>query len=282
MTATFSPELSAGAMVGRAPARRSPVSASLADTVHMTQRYIRALIRQPYYVAITLTQPVIWLLLFGALFKRVVEIPGFANTSYLTFLTPGVIIMSAMFSNGWSGMAIIEDLDRGVMDRFLVSPVRRGALITGLLIYGAVVTLIQSLIIILLALALGARFDGGIVGVLVLLAGTVFLGAAFSSLSNALALLLRQQESVIAANNFLVLPLSFLSGTFMQLSLVPGWIRQIARYNPVNWAVQAGRAALGTNTDWGLVLSRTGGLLLLAVVCGWLSTRAFRAYQRSV
>lgn len=282
MTATFSPELPAGAMVGHLPARRSPLAASLSDTLHMTQRYLRALIRQPYYVAITLTQPVIWLLLFGALFKRVVEIPGFATTSYLTFLTPGVIIMSAMFSNGWSGMSIIEDLDRGVMDRFLVSPVRRGALITGLLIYGAIVTLIQSLIIILLALALGARFDGGIVGVLPLLAGTVFLGAAFSSLSNALALLLRQQESVIAANNFLVLPLSFLSGTFMQLSLVPGWIQQIARYNPVNWAVQAGRSALGANTDWGLVLSRSLGLLILAVVCGWLSTRAFRAYQRSV
>jgi ABC-2 type transport system permease protein len=282
MTATFSPELSTGAVVGRLPARRSPVAASLADTLHMTQRYLRALLRQPYYVAITLTQPVIWLLLFGALFKRVVEIPGFATTSYITFLTPGVVIMSAMFSNGWSGMSIIEDLDRGVMDRFLVSPVRRGALITGLLIYGAVVTLIQSLIIVLLALALGARFDGGIAGALLLLAGTVFLGAAFSSLSNALALLLRQQESVIAANTFLVLPLSFLSGTFMQLSLAPGWIQQVARFNPVNWAVQAGRAALGAHTDWGLVLSRTGALLILAVACGWLSTRAFRAYQRSV
>lgn len=282
MTATYSPDLPASAMAARVPARRSPVAAALADTLHMTRRYLRALVRQPYYVAITLTQPVIWLLLFGALFKRVVEIPGFASTSYLTFLAPGVVIMSAMFSNGWSGMSIIEDLDRGVMDRFLVSPVRRGALITGLLIYGAVVTLIQSVIIILLALALGARFDGGIVGILIMLVGTVFLGAAFSSLSNALALLLRQQESVIAANNFLVLPLSFLSGTFMQLSLVPGWIRQIARYNPVNWAVQAGRAALGADTDWGLVLSRTGGLLVLAVVCAWLSTRAFRAYQRSV
>ena len=282
MTATFSPELSAGAMVGQIPARRSPLAAALSDTLHMTQRYLRALIRQPYFVGITLTQPVIWLLLFGALFKRVVEIPGFASTSYLNFLTPGVIIMSAMFSNSWSGMSIIEDLDRGVMDRFLVSPVRRGALISGLLIYGAIVTLVQSLIIILLGLALGARFDGGIVGVLLLLAGTVFLGAAFSSLSNALALLLRQKDSVIAANSFLVLPLSFLSGTFMQLSLAPGWIQQIARYNPVNWAVQAGRAALSANTDWGLVLSHTGYLLILAVVCGWLSTRAFRSYQRSV
>jgi ABC-2 type transport system permease protein len=68
----------------------------------------------------------------------------------------------------------------------------------------------------------------------------------------------------------------------MQLSLAPGWMQQIARYNPVNWAVQAGRAALGANTDWGLVLSRIGGLFILAIVCGWLSTRAFRAYQRSV
>ena len=80
-------------------------------------------------------QPVIWLLLFGALFKRVVDIPGFGGGSLHRFLTPGVVIMTALFSAGWSGMTVIDDIDRGVMDRFLVSPVRRGALIAGRLAY---------------------------------------------------------------------------------------------------------------------------------------------------
>ena len=76
-------------------------------------------------VAISLVQPVIWLLLFGALFKRVVEIPGFHGGSYIEFLTPGVVVMTAISSAGWNGMAFIEDMQRGVMDRFLVSPVWR-------------------------------------------------------------------------------------------------------------------------------------------------------------
>ena len=282
MTATLSPRLATNAAARSLAPRRAPVGAMLADTLHLTARSLRALIRQPWYVAVTLVQPIIWLLLFGQLFKRIVEIPGFAATSYITFLTPGVVVMSALFSNGWSGMAIIEDMDGGVMDRFLVSPVRRGALMAGLILYGAVVTAIQSIIMVLLGLLTGARFPGGIVGVIVLIVGTALLGAAFSSLSNALALLLRSRESVIASVTFLVLPLSFLSGSFMQTSLAPPWIARIARFNPVNWAIEAGRAALAANTDWGLALSRVGYLLVLAALCGWLSTRAFRAYQHSV
>ncbi|HEX8859263.1 MAG TPA: ABC transporter permease, partial [Actinomycetes bacterium] len=65
-------------------------------------------------ISISLVQPVIWLLLFGQLFKRVVEIPGFAAGSYITFLTPGVVVMTAVFSGGWAGMGVISDIDRGV------------------------------------------------------------------------------------------------------------------------------------------------------------------------
>ena len=74
----------------------------------------------------------IWLLLFGELFKRVVDMPGFARRRPTSpTWRPGVVVMTALFSSGWSGMATIEDIDRGVIDRLLVSPVRRGALIAG-------------------------------------------------------------------------------------------------------------------------------------------------------
>ena len=97
----------------------------------MTLRHLRELWRQPWFVAVTLVQPVIWLLLFGALFKRVIEIPGFPGHSYIAFLAPGVVVMTALFNSAWSGMALIEDINRGVTARFLVSPVRREALIAG-------------------------------------------------------------------------------------------------------------------------------------------------------
>ena len=71
----------------------------LQQTWYMTVRHLRELWRQPWFVAVTLVQPMIWLLLFGALFKRVVEIPGFHGGSYIAFLTPGVVVMTAMFNS---------------------------------------------------------------------------------------------------------------------------------------------------------------------------------------
>ena len=110
----------------------------------LTGRYLRQLYRQPAVIGITLTQPVIWLLLFGALFKKVAELPGFGGGSYITYLTPGVVIMTALFSSSWTGMSFIEDMDTGVMDRFLTAPVPRGALIAASLAYQGVTTIVQS------------------------------------------------------------------------------------------------------------------------------------------
>ena len=94
----------------------------------LTLRSLRALWRQPAFVLVTLVQPVIWLFLFGQLFSQVVEIPGFGadGQSYLEFLTPGVVMMTALLSAAWAGTVYIEDMERGVMDRLLASPVRRG------------------------------------------------------------------------------------------------------------------------------------------------------------
>jgi ABC-2 type transport system permease protein len=247
----------------------------------MTRRWVLALWRQPWYVAVTLFQPIVWLLLFGALFKKIVEIPGFGASDYKDFLAPGVVIMTAVFSAGWNGMGIIEDLERGVMDRFLVAPVSRATLIIGPLAQSAIVIVIQSLIIVGLALAIGASFPGGVLGVVVLIVCAALLGASMAAISDAIALTARQEETLIGATNFIVLPLTFLSGCFMQLSLAPGWIQTVGDYNPVNWAVAAAREALSSSVDWGFVFARLGLLAALAAACLLLATRAFRSYQRS-
>src|SRR5919201_2964603 len=160
---------------------------------YMTVRWLRGLWRQPWYVAITLVQPVIWLLLFGALFKKVVDIPGFSSDSYIDFLAPGIVVMTALFSAGWNGMGMLNDLERGVLDRFLVSPARRSPLIVGPIAQASIVIAIQSLIIVGLALIAGASFAGGIAGVIVLIACAVLLGAALAAVSNGLALLARKE-----------------------------------------------------------------------------------------
>src|SRR3954469_18367564 len=137
----------------------------------LTARSTKALWRQPAFAVATLVQPIIWLLLFGELFRPVADIPGFAaeHGTYLEFITPGVVIMTALFSSGWAGTVFIESMDRGVMDRLLASPVRRGALIVGTLAYQALTTVVQTLIVFGIAFVSGARFAGGAAGVLITL-----------------------------------------------------------------------------------------------------------------
>jgi ABC-2 type transport system permease protein len=254
----------------------------MTDTVHITGRHFRAFLRQPWWVAVALVQPVIWLLLYGALFKRIVDIPGFHGGSYITFLAPGVVVMTALFSAGWGGMSTMNDVHSGVLDRFLVSPVRRSALIVGPLLSQVINVVVQTAIIVGLALLVGASFPGGAAGVLALTVVSVLLAFAFGALSHGLALAVRREETLIAAMQFLLLPLTFLSTAFMQASLIPGWIRHVSDVNPVNWAVVAGRAATQADPDWGLVASRAGLLLALALACAAFATRAFRSYQASV
>jgi len=253
----------------------------LRHTYGMTLRYLRAIVRQPAWVAISLVQPVIWLLLFGALFKRVADIPGFSG-SYIEFLTPGVVVMLAVLSAGWTGMGFIEDIQRGVMDRFLVSPIWRGALNAGSVAGTVISILVQSLIVVGLAVLVGARFENGVLGIVVLLAVAALLAAIIGSLSNGVAVLMRERESLIGIVSLVTLPLVFLSTTLMQASLLPGWVHWASRANPVNWAVEAGRSGATQNADWSLIGSRVGLLVLLLLASATFATRAFRAYQRSI
>ncbi len=255
---------------------------ALSDTWALTVRDLLRLWRQPWFIAIVLVQPIIWLLLFGDLFQRVVDIPGFQGSDYKQYLVPGVLVMTAFFSSGWNGMSTIEDLERGVTDRLLVTPARRWPLIVGRLGQNAVQALIQSLVIVGMALAIGVSFDGGPLGVVALVLAALLLGTGFAALSNALALVARQEESLIGAVTFLQLPLTFLSSAFMQKQLIPDWVATVADYNPVNWAIVAGREAVQSNPDWGTVAGYCGLLVVFAVACTSLATRAFRTYQAQV
>jgi len=254
----------------------------LTDTLFMTQRHFRNLLRQPAWILISLVQPVVWLLLYGALFRRIVEIPGFGAGSYIDFLTPGIVVMTCLFSAGWSGMDLIEDIDRGVIDRFLVSPASRSSLIAGRLVQGALVGVIQSVIIVVLGFVVGAEYPGGVVGIAALTLASVLLGTAVGALSNAVGVLSRNVETMVAVSNFVLLPLTFMSSVFMARALMPGWMQSVATYNPVEWAVNAGREALVASPDWGVVLGRIGWLALFTLICTWLATRAFRVYQKSI
>jgi ABC-2 type transport system permease protein len=271
----------AAAIVSPSVVDRSRPGGLFSHSAFIAGRWLRAQLRQPLYVVFTLVQPAIWLLLFGQLFKNLAQLPGFGGGSYISFLTPGIVIMTALMGAGWSGSSFITDIDRGIMDRMLTSPVRRGALMIGQLVSQSTATIAQAVIVVLIGLLAGASYAGGGVGLAVTVVAGVLLGVGFSSLSNAVALLARKQESLIAISQFVSLPLTFLSSVMMAPSLMPSWVANVAKFNPVDWAVVASREALSASPDWSVVATRGGMLLAFALVIGWLSTRAFAAYQRS-
>ncbi len=252
------------------------------ETWWMTQRRLMAFVKQPAYLFITLIQPVVWLFLFGSLFERITELPGFGTGSYLDYLVPGVVVMSSVASNIWAGMTMLEEIDRGTLDRFLVTPIHRSAILNGTAVEQGVSTAIQSLIIVLLGWAAGATYPGGFVGVVALIGLAVLLGAVFSSFSTAIGMLARERETIIGLSMITLLPLTFLSTVFMAADLMPSWIRTVARYNPVDWAVVGAREALGGAPDWGSVALRALSLALLGAVMMVLAVRSFRTYQRTV
>jgi ABC-2 type transport system permease protein len=254
---------------------------ALRHSWYMTVRHLRALKRQPWWIAISLAQPITYLVLYGQLFKRIVELPGFQAANYVTFVTPGIVIMMALFGGGWNGMTIIFEIDSGLMDRFLVSPVSRIAIIAGRLAQMGIIMMVQASMLLGLGMLMGARFDGGIVGLLVLLLCGVLLAVPFGALSNAMALIVRRTESVIAASNFILLPMIFLSPVFMAPTLMPGWIRAVSRFNPVGWAVGAARSAMSVQPDWGEIGLDITLLVALSIASAWVATQAFKSYQRS-
>jgi len=255
-------------------------------TVLLTARAARGTLRIPIFAVMNLVQPLIWLLLFGQLFRRVVEIPGFAgagggSASYLEFMAPGVVMMTAMFGAAWAGTGFVQDMERGVMDRLLASPASRTAMMVASMLWYAVVAVAQGLVVLGVAWASGARFSGGLPAALAVLAAVLLLTCLIAAISNMFALLARSQEALIGLSQLIVLPLLFMSSAVMDTSLAAPWVATAARFNPFDWAVVAARGALSGAPDWGEILGRLGLLAAAVLVAATLATRAFRAYQRA-
>ena len=257
------------------------MTAGLQQTWYMMGRQLRNLLREPIWLVLMLVQPMFWLLLYSQLFRRIVDLPGFEGLDYVDFLAPGIVIMTAFFSGTWSGMGMLQDLDRGVLERFLATPTRRSALVFSHVIRNAIQSAIQGLIVLLVALALGAT-NGGPTGWAVITLAGAFVAAGFSGISTGIALLTRKEATMIAVANFIGLPLLFFSSILIARALIPSWMRGLSLANPVEWAVRAAREPVLPDTAWNEIALFLALLLVFAAATGVFATWAFRAYQRSL
>ncbi len=253
----------------------------VSQTLFLCARVLRNLSRQPIWIVVMVVQPMFWLLLYSQLFRRITELPGFGTTSYIDYLTPGIAVMTAFFSGSWAGMGMIEDLDRGVLERFLATPAHRGAIVFGRILESATVATLQAVLILVTGLFLGAT-NGGAVGWIIILLASFLVAAGFAGLSHGIALRTRQEATMIAVAQFIGLPLLFFSSLLIARALIPAWMQDFSLLNPVEWAVRAARGEALPGTDW----SEMGVFLLLlagfAALTTAFATRSFRAYQRTL
>ena len=251
------------------------------QTGWMVARQARNLAREPIWIVMMIVQPMLWLVLYGQLFSKISPLRAGAG-SYVEFLMPGVVCMNAFFGGTWAGMAMITDLDRHVVDRFLAAPASRLAIVLSQVIRAGLGAIVQALVLLVVGLALGVRVHGGALGWLVVLAASFLLAMVFAGLSNGIALLVRREASMIATANMAGLPLMFLSSTLVATALMPGWIRGIARFNPVDWGVHAARNAVVAGGAWGASAAYLGLLLAATAATSLFATWTFRVYQRSI
>jgi ABC-2 type transport system permease protein len=223
----------------------------------------------------------LWLVLYGQLFSKT-GAQGPSRSSYVAFLLPGVVCMNAFFGGTWAGMAMISDLNRHVIDRFLAAPASRLAIVLSQVLRAGITAIIQAMILLLVGLALGVRVHGGFPGWIVVLAAAALLAMVFAGFSNGIALLVRKEASMIATANFVGLPLMFLSSILITQRVMPHWMQVVSRFNPVNWAVRAARDAVVRGGNWGSVGVHLLLLVGVTLVTASFATWTFRSYQRTL
>jgi ABC-2 type transport system permease protein len=251
-------------------------------TWFMVVRQVRNLMREPIWIVLLLVQPMVWLVLYGQLFKNVTKLGGFGTGSYITFLAPAIVVMNGFFGATWSGMSMINDLDHKVVERFLTTPASRLSIVLSQIVRSALTAGIQAIIILLVSFALGVSIHTGLVGCVIIIVAGMLVNSAFAGISQAIALLTRREATMIAVANFIGLPLLFLSTTMMARSNMPHWMQVASRYNPVDWGVRAAREVVLPGTSWSSVGWHLLFLLALTAVTTAWATRTFGAYQRSL
>jgi ABC-2 type transport system permease protein len=219
-------------------------------------------LRRPVLLTFSFAQPLMWMGFFGFLFQRYrLAEPGGA-VSYLDFLTPGVCAMTVLFGASQSGIGWIRDLRTRFLPRMLNTPASHHALLCGKIAADVARLLVQALVVLLLALALGAQLSPAWDAVLPAAACLALFATAFSSLSCALALRTRAQEAMAAFVHLVNLPILFTSTALVPVRQMPEWLAATARWNPLTLTVDAWRGAL----LFGEMPSAAGQVIPLAVL----------------
>ncbi len=194
----------------------------------------------------SLIQPVLFLFVLGAGLSSFVS-GGIAGVDFRTFMFPGVLAMSTMFTAMFSAGSIVWDREFGFLREMLVAPVRRGAIVVGKCLGGATVATLQGIILLSLAGAVGVPYDPLLM--LTLVVELLLLSFMLTALGVMIAARIRQFQSFMAVTQMFLMPMFFLSGALYSLANLPAWLHVLTRIDPMTYAVDPMRRAVFAHLD---------------------------------
>ena len=243
----------------------------LADTWHLFNKYMIITMRMPLWSLFTLIQPLIWLIIFAQLFGRFVQ-----AENYMDFMVPGILIMTVLFGSSWSGVSLLREISAGTVDKMLVSPVSRVAIVLSRVMHSAVQVIAQALIILVVAWIMGSTISLNPAYIAMGMLVVFLLGVGFAALSNGFAITLQREEPLVMIGNLMTLPLMFFSSALVPKQFLPDWIQVISIINPITYAVEAVRAVLVGPPDLAVFAK---GLAIMLLFAGLTLTWAVTAFN---
>lgn len=217
----------------------------LRDTRLMFVRNMQHTLRSPVFVFVSMFQPLMYLLLFMPLLNGLGGAPGLPAGKTVDVFIPGLLVLQALFGAAFVGFSLIDDIRTGVMERFLVTPVNRSAILLGRVLRDALILVVQCVLITLVAIPFGLSVN--IYGFLLSLLLYALIGITMASISYGFALIYKIEDPLAPTLNTITLPVSLLSGIILPLALAPVWLQDISKFNPFSYAVNASRALFAGN-----------------------------------
>lgn len=232
---------------------------------------VRKLRHDPLELVTRAVQPLLWLGVFGNVMAQVRGFPT-GHLAYLDFLAPGVLAQSALFVSIFYGIAAIWERDLGVLQKYLVSPASRSALVLGKALSAGVRGLSQAAIVYLLAFGMGIDLDVRLPSVLLVLVLILIGSGLFATVSLIIACVVKTRERFMGIGQVLTMPLFFASNAIYPIGVMPGWLRLLARINPLTYQVDAlrslmivgGSSTMGVGTDVAVLLGVSACVVALA------------------
>jgi ABC transporter DrrB family efflux protein len=257
------------------PTRRRLTPAEMvSDTSVIAQRQLRKVLRRPMYVVYLFVQPVILVLLFRYVFGGAIATGG---VSYVDYLMPGIIAMTAVFGALTTGLGITEDLAAGVIDRFRSLPIAHSALLIGRTAADLATNAVSIVVILALGFVIGFRPSEPVWSVALALALILAFAYVFSWISAFVGISVRNPETAQSIGFIWVFPLVFASSAFVPTDTMPAGVRAFADVNPVTLVVDAARALMiGHGDALAPALGTLAWLAAVLVVFVPLSVRALR------